>query len=52
MERFDGTIDGTSTAGRKGIAYDWQSLYAEAQLARLESQLAAVGTERQLEFAE
>lgn len=26
--------------GRKGVSYDWQSLYAEAQAAALERELA------------
>ncbi len=30
-----------SQSGRKGIAYDWQSLYAAAEAATLDSQLAA-----------
>ena len=28
--------------GRKGIAYDWQSLYAAAEAATLDHQLAAL----------
>jgi hypothetical protein len=36
MARFDGTM----TAGRKGIAYDWQSLLAAAEADRLEHELA------------
>lgn len=28
--------------GRKGIAYDWQSLYAAAEAATLDRQLAAL----------
>jgi hypothetical protein len=31
-----------SQQGRKGIAYDWQSLYAAAEAATLDSQLAAL----------
>jgi hypothetical protein len=39
--RFDGTrFDGTITAGRKGIAYDWQSLLASAEASRLDHELA------------
>ena len=29
-------------SGRKGIAYDWQSLYAAAQAAELDRELAAL----------
>ena len=36
MEQFDGTIN----AGRKGIAYDWQSLLASAEAAALDTELA------------
>lgn len=36
------TFDGTQTAGRKGLSYDWQSLLAEAEIARLEATLAAL----------
>lgn len=31
--------------GRKGIAYDWQSLYASAQAATLDEQLLALTPE-------
>jgi hypothetical protein len=31
-----------TNGGRKGIAYDWQSLYAEAQAATLDRDLAAL----------
>ena len=31
-----------SQSGRKGIAYDWHSLYAAAEAATLDSQLAAL----------
>ena len=34
--------DGTTTAGRKGISYDWQSLYAAAEAATIDSELAAL----------
>ena len=41
MDSFDGAaFDGTITAGRKGIAYDWQSLYAAAQAQSIDSELA------------
>jgi hypothetical protein len=33
------TYDATDTAGRKGLAYDWQSLYAAAGAQRLEREL-------------
>jgi hypothetical protein len=33
-------FDGTVNAGRKGIAYDWQSLYVAAQAERVEHDLA------------
>lgn len=32
-------FDGTANAGRKGIAYDWQSLLAADGVAALEAQL-------------
>ena len=38
MDQFDGTI----TQGRKGIAYDWQSLYAAAEAASIDRELAAL----------
>ena len=41
MEAFDGT----TTSGRKGIAYDWQSLLASAETATLEHELAAMTPE-------
>ena len=41
MEAFDGT----TTSGRKGIAYDWQSLLASAETATLEYELAAMTPE-------
>ena len=33
-------FDGTANAGRKGIAYDWQSLFAADGVSALEAQLA------------
>ncbi len=33
-------FDGTTNAGRKGIAYDWQSLLATAEAGRLDHELA------------
>ncbi len=38
MDQFDGTIN----QGRKGIAYDWQSLYAAAEAATIDSEHAAL----------
>ena len=38
MEQFDGTVN----AGRKGIAYDWQTLLAAAEAAGLETELASL----------
>lgn len=34
--------DGTDNLGRKGIAYDWQSLYVAAQVRDLDAELAAL----------
>ncbi len=33
-------FDGTVNAGRKGVAYDWQSLLASAEAATLDRELA------------
>lgn len=41
MEAFDGT----TTSGRKGIAYDWQSLLVDAGATTLEFELAAMTPE-------
>ena len=41
MEAFDGT----TTSGRKGITYDWQSLLAEDVAAELELELATMTPE-------
>jgi hypothetical protein len=38
-------FDGTTTSGRKGIAYDWQSLLVQAVAATLDSELAAMTPE-------
>ncbi len=35
-------FDGTANAGRKGIAYDWQSLYAAAQAASIDAELVSI----------
>ena len=34
------SFDGTATAGRKGLAYDWQSLMAAEGVAAIEAELA------------
>jgi hypothetical protein len=34
------STDGTATGGRKGIAYDWQSLLAADGVAAIEAELA------------
>jgi hypothetical protein len=31
---------GTDNLGRKGVAYDWQSLYVAAQVGNLDAELA------------
>jgi hypothetical protein len=41
MEEFDGT----TTSGRKGIAYDWQSLLVAAHADELERELATITPE-------
>jgi hypothetical protein len=41
MEAFDGT----TTSGRKGIAYDWQSLLVSAEVATLDFELATMTPE-------
>ena len=41
MEAFDGT----TTSGRKGITYDWQSLLVDVDDATLELELAAMTPE-------
>jgi hypothetical protein len=41
MEAFDGT----TTSGRKGIAYDWQSLLAAAEATTLDFELVAMTPE-------
>jgi len=33
-------FDGTENAGRKGIAYDWQSLFVDEGVAAIEASLA------------
>ena len=38
-------LDGTATAGRKGIAYDWQSLIAIAAASSLDRELAELAPE-------
>jgi hypothetical protein len=41
MESFDGT----TTSGRKGIAYDWQSLLVSAEVATLDFELTTMTPE-------
>jgi hypothetical protein len=41
MESFDGT----TTSGRKGIAYDWQSLLVASEAATIEFELAMLTPE-------
>lgn len=38
-------FDGIANAGRKGIAYDWQSLYSAAQVATIDAELALITPE-------
>ena len=38
-------FDGTTTSGRKGIPYDWQSLLASSEAATLEFELATMTPE-------
>jgi len=38
-------LDGTVNQGRKGIAYDWQSLYAESQAATIDHELSRLAPE-------
>ncbi len=41
MKQFNtAQFDGTVNAGRKGVAYDWQSLLATAEAATLDRELA------------
>lgn len=39
-------FDATATAGRKGIAYDWQSLMAADGVAAIEAELAELVLEK------
>lgn len=41
MNEFNGTI----TGGRKGLAYDWQTLLAAAEAAHLDTELASLTPE-------
>ncbi|MCX6521099.1 MAG: hypothetical protein NTZ21_10585 [Actinobacteria bacterium] len=45
-QQFDGTVN----AGRKGVAYDWQSLLAAAEATSLDTEL--VGLSLTSQFAE
>ena len=42
MNDYTETTPVCSQQGRKGIAYDWQSLYAAGEAATLDRQLAAL----------
>ena len=35
-------FDGTANQGRKGIAYDWQSLYAASEASTIDHELATM----------
>jgi hypothetical protein len=41
MNTITETASVCSQQGRKGISYDWQSLYAAAEAANIDEQLAA-----------
>jgi hypothetical protein len=41
MNTITETVSVYSQQGRKGISYDWQSLYAAAEAANIDEQLAA-----------
>jgi hypothetical protein len=47
MEQFDGTVN----AGRKGMAYDWQSLLAAAEATALDAELHALTPQFAPDFA-
>ena len=51
MNHVDTMIDGRETAGRKGVAYDWQSLLAADGVAAIEAELTRY-TAAALELAE
>ena len=38
----DFVADGTDNQGRKGLAYDWQSLFAATAVTAIEAQLASM----------
>lgn len=38
----DFVADGTVNQGRKGLAYDWQSLFAATAVTAIEAQLASM----------
>ena len=45
-DQFDGhQFDGGANQGRKGIAYDWQSLYASAQASGIDHELSTLTPE-------
>lgn len=41
MDQFDGTM----TAGRKGLAYDWQAVLASAESSALDHELTTLARE-------
>ena len=45
MNQLTTSSDGTTTSGRKGMPYDWQSLYAAAEVSRLEHELVRLTPE-------
>jgi hypothetical protein len=45
MNQLTDNSDGTIYTGRKGLAYDWQSLYAASQINRLEHDLVRLTPE-------
>ena len=51
MNHVDTKIDGRENAGRKGIAYDWQSLLAADGVAAIEAELSRYTVDA-LELAE
>ena len=38
----DQQLDGTATHGRKGVAYDWESVYVAEQMKSLDRELEAL----------
>ena len=52
MNHFDEQFDGRENAGRKGVAYDWQSLVAADGVAAIEAELSVSSATFALELAE